>query len=180
MKANFVLPEVTNLSGNYFYSEILPIHAILFAGRGGLLFYGCLHRACPTRDSNDCLPGLKTQQSYLRKVKVSLFTWNRCSTTWRQRAWVSDQPLGWPRSRSATPRNEQVLWRIMFLLFCRNFEKPSGKNISTVLIPSLQGQASRCRGSCGRPLFHFQKKLNLFPCRLVRNLCGLRFKFCFF
>ena len=26
MKANFVLPEVTNLSGNYFYSKILPIH----------------------------------------------------------------------------------------------------------------------------------------------------------
>ena len=68
MKANFVLPEVTNLSGNYFYSKILPVHAILFAGRGGLLFYGCLHRACPTRDSNDCLPGLKTQQTYLRKV----------------------------------------------------------------------------------------------------------------
>ena len=124
--------------------------------------------------------GIVAQQSYLRKVKVSLFTWNHCSTTWRQRALVSDQPLEWPRSRSATPRNEQVLWMIMFLLFCRNFEKPSGKNISTVLIPSLQGQASRCRGSCGRPLFHFQKKLNLFPCRLVRNLCGLRFKFCFF
>ena len=117
MKANFVLPEVTNLSGNYFYSKIPPIHAILFAGRGGLLFYGCLHRACPIRDSNDCLPGLKTQQSYLRKVKVSLFTWNRCSTTWRQRAWVSGQLLGWPRSRNATPRNEQVLWMINCFYF---------------------------------------------------------------
>ena len=124
---------------------------------------------------------IAAQQSYLRKVKVSLFTWNRCSTTWRQRAWVSGPPLGWPRSRNATPRNEQVLWMInCFYFFCRNFEKLSGKNISTLLIPSLQGQASRCRGSCGRPLFHFPKKLNLFPCRYVRNLCGLRFKFCFF
>ena len=61
--------------------------------------------------------GIIAQQSYLRKVKVSLFTWNRCSTTWRQRAWVSGQPLGWPRSRNATPRNEQVLWMINCFYF---------------------------------------------------------------
>ena len=61
--------------------------------------------------------GIVAQQSYLRKVKVSLFTWNRCSTTWRQRVWVSGPPLGWPRSRNATPRNEQVLWMINCFYF---------------------------------------------------------------
>ena len=85
--------------------------------------------------------GIVAQQSYLRKVKVSLFTWNRCSTTWRQRAWVSDPPLGWPRSRNATPRNEQVLWMIN----CFYFFAETLRNYQAKIFPLFWFQVYRDR-----------------------------------
>ena len=60
MKANFVLPEVTDLPSQVaFLDFFLSIFFENFSsGGGGFLFNCCLHRAGPTGDSNDCLPGV--------------------------------------------------------------------------------------------------------------------------
>ena len=72
MKANFVLPEVTDFQFTPFLTllkhdgyrvrvfslSLVTFDDIFILGGGGFLFNRCLHRACPTGDSNDCIPGM--------------------------------------------------------------------------------------------------------------------------
>ena len=85
MKANFVLPEVKDFQFTPFLSYTLdtrwlssarPFSLSLFTvyedsilGGRGFLFNRCLHRACPTGDSNDCIPGMTRKSKDFVLVK---------------------------------------------------------------------------------------------------------------